>query len=175
MPDDPQAVDIQVKPTTVETLSAQITPPTPGNFPALLAFFIERAGISQRTLAERTGMDGSSFSKMVSGTRKPPRGEPFYRELQKALGLSAAERQTLKRAADEAATADRPIKETKAPLSTVASAGGLRVQLLIHQDLSDLDDEEIATLKEVVRKEVELALKDFGRHREVRQKLLHSH
>lgn len=70
----------------------------PGDFPALLRRFRERARLSQNGLAERVGRDPGTINRLESGKRAPVNRD-LIEDLAAALGLSGEERDQLLAAA----------------------------------------------------------------------------
>ncbi len=70
----------------------------PATFDVLLKRFRGRAGLTQEALAHRAGLSIEAVNKLERGERRTPRCDTLVM-LARALGLSAAEWETLERAA----------------------------------------------------------------------------
>jgi transcriptional regulator with XRE-family HTH domain len=146
-------------------------------FATLFRSFRIREGLSQRKVASVLEVDESTIARLEAGTRKPPRDPEFYARLRDIPGFTDED------VVDLLHTEDTPrwviaLQDRSNPKPPVTSepqevaVAGVKAKFTLEADESRFSPDKIEYIGDMIRRDIDLCIRDFINHDAKRSKLI---
>jgi transcriptional regulator with XRE-family HTH domain len=135
-----------------------------------------REGLSQRKVASILQVDESTIARLEAGTRKPPRDPEFYARLRDIPGFTDEDVVGLLHAEDtprwvaELQHMPNPKPVTSEPQEVAVA--GIKATFTLEVDENRFPPEKIEYVGEMIKRDINLCIRDFINHEVKRSKLI---